>query len=78
MRRQVRNPTELGHAIRRARRAKRLRLADVALAAGTGVRFISELERGKATAQLGKTLRVIEVVGMQAWVDGEGVDDEDA
>jgi HTH-type transcriptional regulator / antitoxin HipB len=72
---QVRTAEDLGRAIRRARRAKHLRLRDVALAAGTGVRFISELERGKETAQLGKTLHVLEVVGVRVQVDGEGLDE---
>lgn len=71
----IHTPEELGRAIRSARRAKRLRLSDVALAAGTGARFVSELERGKETAQIGKTLRVLEVVGIRAWVEDEGVDE---
>lgn len=74
MLRRVNTAKELGDAIRQARRAKGLTLAEVALAAGTGVRFVSELERGKATAELERTLRVLGVIGMHAFVDGEGVD----
>jgi HTH-type transcriptional regulator / antitoxin HipB len=74
MRQQVHKAEQLGNAIRAARRAQGLTLEQVALAAGTGVRFVSELERGKASAELGKTLRVMEVIGMQAWVDAEGLD----
>jgi HTH-type transcriptional regulator / antitoxin HipB len=70
----IHSSEDLGRAIRRARRARRLTLAEVALAAGVGVRFVSELERGKATVELGRTLRVLEVIGMRAWVEGEGVD----
>ena len=52
-------------AIRDARQRQDLRLEDVAVAAGTGIRFVSELERGKPTAQLGETLRVINAVGLR-------------
>jgi HTH-type transcriptional regulator/antitoxin HipB len=58
-------PGELGAALRRARKARGLRLEDVALAAGVGVRFISELERGKPTARLAETLRVAAALGLQ-------------
>lgn len=56
---------DLGAALRQARRAQGLRLEDVALAAGVGVRFVSELERGKATARLGETLRVAAALGVR-------------
>jgi HTH-type transcriptional regulator/antitoxin HipB len=58
------NPTDLGSALRRARRARALRLEDVALTAGVGIRFVSELERGKATARLAETLRVAQALGV--------------
>jgi HTH-type transcriptional regulator/antitoxin HipB len=57
-------PAELGASLRRVRRARGLRLEDLALAAGVGVRFISELERGKPTARLGETLRVAAALGL--------------
>ena len=72
----IANAEELGAAIRRERRALDLRLEDVALAAGVGMRFLSELERGKATAQLDKTLRVIRTLGLH--LELHGGDDEDA
>jgi len=39
-------------------------LEDVALGAGVGVRFVSELERGKPTARLAQTLRVVASLGL--------------
>ena len=60
---------ELGAAIRRARQARGLRLEDVALAAGVGIRFLSELERGKETARLGETLRVVRALGLTLWAE---------
>ena len=53
-----------GRQIRLARKAQGLTQADLALSAGTGERFISELERGKPTAHLGKALHVAHLVGL--------------
>lgn len=61
----VTTPAELGAALRAARRARGLRLEDVALGAGVGVRFLSELERGKASARLAETLRVAASLGIE-------------
>jgi y4mF family transcriptional regulator len=58
-------PDEFGASLRRVRKAQGLRLEDVALAAGVGVRFISELERGKPTARLAETLRVAAALGVR-------------
>jgi hypothetical protein len=66
----IADPQELGAAIRRQRRVLGLRLEDVALAAGVGMRFLSELERGKATVQLDKTLRVIRTLGLHLELHG--------
>jgi transcriptional regulator with XRE-family HTH domain len=55
---------ELGKAIREARIAMKLRQAEAALLCGVGVRFLSDLERGKETARLGPTLKVINGLGL--------------
>jgi HTH-type transcriptional regulator / antitoxin HipB len=60
----ITTPIQLGAALRRARRERGLRLEDVALAAGVGVRFVGELERGKPTVRLEQTLRVIAALGL--------------
>jgi Uncharacterized protein conserved in bacteria len=51
-------PKNLGTAIRAARRQQGLRQDQLAAAANVGVRFIVDLEAGKPTAQMGKTLTV--------------------
>ncbi len=66
----ITDATELGTVVRAARRARGLRLEDVALGAGVGVRFVSELERGKPTARLGETLRVIASLGLPLTIGG--------
>jgi transcriptional regulator with XRE-family HTH domain len=50
--------------LREARRRRGLRLEDAAAGAGVGVRFLSELERGKPTSRLGETLRVASSLGL--------------
>lgn len=41
-----------------------LRQDELAAAAGVGLRFLVELENGKATVQLGKTLDVLAATGL--------------
>ena len=56
-------PREVGRVVRETRRALGLRQDQLAGAAGVGVRFVVELEAGKATAQLGKALAVLAALG---------------
>ena len=60
---------EIGQLIRRTRRAQGLRQDQLAGAAGVGVRFLVELERGKPTAQLGKALAVLEALGCSIQIE---------
>lgn len=60
----IRNPAALGAWVRQARKARRLTLEHVAERAGTGIRFLSEFERGKETAELGKAMRVLDSLGL--------------
>lgn len=64
----IRAVGELGRAIRRRRKTLGLTQAGVAQVAGVGNRFVSELERGKATAEFGKVLRVVSVLGLDLHV----------
>ncbi len=57
-------PTDIGTTIRAARKAQGLRQDELAAAANVGVRFLIELEAGKETAQLGKTLAVLAALGI--------------
>ena len=56
-------PVEIGQLVRRTRRAQRLRQDQLAGASGVGVRFLVELEAGKATTQIGKVLAVLAALG---------------
>ena len=55
---------ELGRIVRRERRAQGLTQDALAMAAGTGTRFVGDLERGKPTCRLGETLRVLATLGL--------------
>ena len=48
----------------RLRRERRLTQSELADQAGVGRRFLAELEAGKETAQLGKALRVLAMLGV--------------
>ena len=61
--------TTFGKAIRLYRKRQGATQVQLAAAANTGVRFIGELENGKASVQLDKALRVAEILGMNIEVN---------
>jgi y4mF family transcriptional regulator len=63
-------PNQIGDAVRTARKAMGLRQDEFAAAAGVGLRFLVELERGKATIQLGRTLAVLAAAGLDLQLVG--------
>lgn len=62
------SPEQLGRAIRVCRRQQGLRQAELAALAGVGNRFLSDLENGKATVELGKTVQVLMTLGLKLTV----------
>ena len=62
---------ELGENIRNTRKAQGLTQPQLAMACGTGVRFIVDLEAGKETCQLGKALLVAQMLGLNIVVAGQ-------
>lgn len=62
-------PAELGEIVKAARRSLGLRQDQLAGAAGVGVRFIVDLEAGKATTQLGKSLAVLDALGCKVRIE---------
>lgn len=55
---------ELGEIACKARKSQGLTQAQLAMASGTGVRFIVDFEAGKETCQLGKALTVLQTLGL--------------
>lgn len=60
----------IGAAVRQARRCHGLTQTELAGLAGTGLRFVSELERGKPSVAMDKTLAVLAVLGLRFEIMG--------
>lgn len=56
---------QVGAALRAARQAQGLTLEALAERTGLSLRFLSELERGKEGASLGRVLRVAAALGLE-------------
>ena len=69
MKNKVITVANIGAAIRKKRRDDGLTLADAAALCGVGYRFMSDLENGKSTAQLGKVLQVLNALGLDVFVE---------
>lgn len=61
----IASATDLGDLIRRRRKEAKLTQADLAEIASTTTRFVSEMERGKSTAQLDGVLRLTTALGIR-------------
>lgn len=60
----IKNSKELGEGIRLARKRLGVTQKDLAMASGTGLRFIVDLEKGKPTCELEKSLTVMASLGL--------------
>ncbi|TFH17020.1 MAG: transcriptional regulator [Lentisphaerales bacterium] len=68
------NPQQLGAAIRARRKRLKVTQKDLAMTCGTGLRFISDLEQGKPTCQIGKILQVLQALGIKLEIASPGAD----
>lgn len=62
----------LGRAIRERRKDLNYTQAYLADFTGLSVSFISDLERGKPTAEIEKTIRLINILGMDVFIEKRG------
>ena len=62
----------LGQAIRMRRKELHYTQAYLSEFTGLSVTFISDLERGKPTAEIEKTIRLINILGMDLFVERRG------
>ena len=65
---------EIGEKVRAERKRQGLTQPALAMVAGTGLRFIVDLEAGKATCQMGKALQVLSALGMNVVLSNGSVD----
>ncbi len=68
----IRQSEDLGKLVRQLRTEQGLLQIDLAGLAGTGNRFIVDLERGKPTLQLQKVLDVLDLMGLEVVVRRKG------
>ena len=61
----IHSVSELGNLMRARRKTQQLTLEKVSGLSNLSMRFLSELERGKETAELGKTLQAIKMLGLE-------------
>lgn len=64
--------TELGQAIRQRRRELGYTQTEIADFSGCSLTFVSDLENGKKTAELEKTLRVVNTLGVDILFEARG------
>jgi len=64
MKTDIQNSAQFGETVRQARKAQGLTQQELALTANTAPRFISDLENGKPTCQIGKALHVARCLGI--------------
>ncbi len=67
---------DLGKLVRAHRKQLKLTLETVSGLSNLGVRFLSEFERGKETAELGKVLKTLHVLGLDVIVRPRGASEE--
>ncbi len=63
---------DIGKLVRAHRKAQSATQADFASLCGVGVRFISDLENGKPTMELGKVLHVLRCLGLELTIHPRG------
>ena len=62
------SPEEIGKLVRLYRKEQLVTQAELAALCAVGVRFISNLENGKPTVELGKVLHVLKCLGLEVAV----------
>jgi len=63
----------IGSLVKQKRNKLNMTQPQLATVSGVGVRFISDLENGKPTMQIGKVLEILHVLGLDVYVSERGV-----
>ncbi len=61
----IKSTQDIGGLVRAHRKSQSATQAEFAALCGVGVRFISDLENGKPTMELGKVLQVLQRLGLE-------------
>ncbi len=65
---------ELGAVLKDRRKKQKMTQSDLSALAGTGVRYIVDLENGKPTARIGPALKLIEWLGLEVTLREKKID----
>ena len=65
----IKNSDELGATIRAERKRLKVTQKQLAMVAGTGLRFLVELESGKPTARVGGVFKVLQALGVKLAIE---------
>ncbi|MCC5826225.1 transcriptional regulator [Alkalimonas sp.] len=65
----VKDSKQLGQLVRLVRKAQRLDQVAAASLSANGTTFLSDFENGKATVELGRVLRVLDMLGIRIHID---------
>lgn len=65
-------PQDIGAIVQAERKRKGYTQTKLARYAGVGINFISNLENGKETSELGKTLRIMQTLGLDLHAERRG------
>lgn len=68
----IKKVKDLGSSLRQVRHDLALDQVRAAGLSGVGVRFLSELERGKDSVSMDKVLAVVERLGLELWLAPKG------
>lgn len=68
----INTPADLGRVVRAKRLKDGLTQSETAALCGVGTRFISDLENGKVTVELGKALQVLMGLGLDCIIVSRG------
>ena len=63
---------ELGSLIRKERLRQKLTQTDLAEISGVGITFMSQLENGKETVEMGRVIRVLTMLGIDLYAERRG------
>ena len=64
----IQTTEELGELVRAHRKSKHLTLETISGLGNLSTRFLSEFERGKETAEIGKVLKTLRTLGLEVTV----------
>ena len=74
----IQTTKDLGEIVRAHRKSKHLTLETISGLGNLSTRFLSEFERGKETAEIGKVLKALRTLGLEVTVQTRYVQQADS